>query len=283
MHAHAVILGSPERVWALRVEPFGLFVAIGVGLGVLLAARLAERNGLPPREGLTALVAALAASLIGARVVYLLGASRVSLREALAVGHGGLSGYGALFGAAAAAVIVLRRSRWLAAWLDVGALGALAAIAIGRLGSELAGSDFGRALGEGAPRWLARLGSFPRPSGELTPVWAVHSLRGSVNMGSLTTPALHPIALYEALGVLALLATLLALLSRQRRRGQSFAIALCALAVLRFGLDGLRDDAERGKLGSFSLNRVAAVTSVLSLVAGVALARERRAQRASSN
>lgn len=283
MHLNAVIAGAPREPWSLRVEPFGSLLAIGLVLGILLAMRLARQSGLAANDGVRALVAALAASLVGARLVYLLGVERVPLRDALAVGQGGLSGYGALFGGTLAALIVLWRLPQRAAWLDVGALGALVAIVFGRLGCQIAGSDFGRALGASAPRWLVRLGSFARPSSDITPVWFVHTLRGNVNEGSLTTPPLHPTALYEAFGALLLLGALLSAWPRQRQRGQSFVIAVLALGALRFGVDGLRDEAERGKLAGFSIERAAALVSVLAVAVAFAWAAARRAQRPSSN
>lgn len=284
LHAEALIWGAPSGPWRLHIEPFGALLAVGLALGVLLARRLAQRAGLVLGDGLWALGVAAAVSLVSARVGYLVmypGAAPWG--ELLSLHAGGLSGYGALFGAALGAAVTLRRCSERAAWFDVGACGALLAVALGRLGSYVAGSDFGRAFSGPVPSWLARLGSFPRPGADeaMSEAWFVQSLNGAVSDGSPRTPPLHPTALYEAFGVLVVLVVLLAWRPRQRAFGQCFCAAVLALALLRFVVDGLRDGVESGRFSAASLDRAAAVTSAL-LVCG-ALVWCRVAQRASSN
>lgn len=284
MHADALISGAPDGVWQLRVEPFGGLLAVGLTLGVLLARRLAQRAGLASGDGLWALGVAAPVSLLGSRAGYLLmSPGPHSWRELLSLSDGGLSGYGALFGGAVGALVALRRSARRAAWFDVGACGALLAVCMGRLGSYVAGSDFGRAVSGRVPNWIARVSSFPRPRGDedASEAWYVQSLRGAVNGGSLRTPALHPTALYEALGALVVLALVLAFRARQRAFGQCFGAAVLGLAALRFVVDGLRDGVESGRFSAASLDRAAAVASAL-LACGV-FAFRRIAQRASSN
>ena len=265
MHPDALTFGATERAFGLRIEPFGAFLALGLILGSLLARRLAQREGLVLAEGLVALGAALVVSLFGARLGYwALSAEAGSLRALFALGTGGLSGYGALFGAVLGAAFALRSSAAQARWLDVGACGALLSVSLGRLGCYWAGSDFGRAFSGHVPRWLERVSSFPRPSGaQVSEVWFSQSLKGAVNSGSLRTPALHPTALYEAAGALVLLALLLAWRPRQRAAGQTLFAATLALAVLRFSVDGFRDSVASGRFAASSVDRAAAVVSVL--------------------
>jgi phosphatidylglycerol---prolipoprotein diacylglyceryl transferase len=280
MHPDILTFGVAGSASTLRIEPFGVFLSLGLALGVALAWRFAVRQGLELVEGARALFAALGGALIGARAFHLLGsADATSLRGAFALGQGGLSGYGALFGAALASAVALRRSQWRAAWFDIGALAVLLTVAVARLGCYLTGCDFGRAFAHNVPRWLARLTTFPRPEGpEVSPVWFFHTLRGSLNAGSLATLPLHPTALYESLGALALLGTLLALRPFQRRHGQLFALGTAAYALLRVGVEALRDEADLALVRGHSLNRWAAFASVLGLLLIVAgRARARRA------
>ncbi|HET9931548.1 MAG TPA: prolipoprotein diacylglyceryl transferase family protein [Polyangiaceae bacterium] len=280
MHPDALILGAPNGPFGLRIEPFGGFLAVGLALGVLLARRLAQRSGFFLGEGLAALGAALLGSLIGARVVHWAFGAESGWRALLALGSGGLSGYGALFGAALGAALALRSSPARAGWFDVGACGALLGISMGRLGCYLAGSDFGRAISGPVPKWLARLSSFPHPRGaEVSEVWFAQTLKGAVNSGSLRTPALHPTALYEAAGALVVLAALLASRTRQRAAGQSALVATVALAVLRFAVDGFRGGVESDRFAASSLDRAAAVLSVLAACAVLAW---RKVHRSSS-
>ncbi|MFZ5896490.1 MAG: prolipoprotein diacylglyceryl transferase family protein [Myxococcota bacterium] len=267
MHFGELSFGSPASIWALRVEPFGAFLALGLVLGVLFARRMAVECALDLGVGIRALSAALVASLVTARLGYVLTSGEVtSWRAALAAGQGGLSAYGALFGAVAGVAIVLRRSLARATWFDVGALSALLVSAVASLGSFLAGSDFGRVLAHGAPRWLARIGTYPRPHGvEVSSLWFFQSERGLVNAGSLASVPVHPTPLYESLAQLTLLAVLLGLRRFQRRAGQTFVLATIGYALVRFGVEALRDEAVRARIGSLSFNRVAAFCSVLAL------------------
>lgn len=275
MPPDALTFGAPERAFGLRIEPFGVFLSVGLALGVVVARRLAQREGLALADGLAALGVALVTSLFGARVGYWgMSAESGSLRAVFALGSGGLSGYGALFGAVLGAWFALRASPKRAAWLDLGSCGALLAVALGRLGCYWAGSDFGRAFSGHVPKWLERVSSFPRPSGAyVSEVWFSQSLKGAVNSGSLRTPALHPTALYEAAGVLALLALLLAWRPRQRAAGQTLFIATLGLAALRFVVDGFREGAGSGRFAASSMDRAAAVVSALIACGALAWSR----------
>jgi prolipoprotein diacylglyceryltransferase len=144
----------------LRIEAFGVALSLGLLLGVLLSARLAERALLDRAAGADALVFALVFGFFGARLLFVLeNAGSTSFREALSLGHGGFSAYGAFFFAAVAAWYSLRRQgQPTSAWLDVAAPGALLAAAVARLGSHLGAGDVGRPLKEGSPAWLSRLG-----------------------------------------------------------------------------------------------------------------------------
>lgn len=263
------------------IEPFGLFLALGLGLGAALSARLASRAGLDSQEGSAALGLGLIFALPMSRLFYLLGSWEPgSWAWWVAFGRGGLSGYGALFGAALGAALALRRAagRRLA-WFDVAAPGALLAALLARLGCYLQGCDFGRPLGASAPDWLARLGTFPEsPATNPSPVWAAHVARAGEALNAPWTSALHPTQLYEAAGLAALLAALFALRPRQRRAGSVFAAALVGYGALRFVTEVFRDDADRGVYALLTLNQLCALGSLLGLGLALALqlARARR-------
>lgn len=115
----------------------GLTVAIGIGLGSLLAARwLRERQmSVEPLYGLTALLAL--AGLVGGRLFYL-------------AEHGGplLSSYGYTFdgGVIAAAALLafwVRRGGLSALYLDAIAAGLPFGVAVGRIGDVINGEHYG--------------------------------------------------------------------------------------------------------------------------------------------
>jgi phosphatidylglycerol:prolipoprotein diacylglycerol transferase len=271
----------PELLPWSTIEPFGLFLAFGLGLGVALSARLAARAGLDGHEGAAALGLGLSFALPMSRLFYLLGSwDPGSWASWFAFGRGGLSGYGALLGTALGAMIALRRAEGRRlAWFDVAAPGALLAALLARLGCYLQGCDFGRPLSANAPRWLARLGTFPEsPATNPSPVWAAHVARVGEALNAPWTSALHPTQLYEAAGLAALLAALFVIRRRQRRAGSVFAAALIGYGVLRFATETFRDDGDRGVYALVTLNQLCALGSLLGLALAFAfqVARERR-------
>lgn len=256
-----------------QVEPFGLFLALGLMLGVGLSARLGARLGLDRRLGADGLFGALLGALLGARVLYLLGArAPVSLSLWLSLGEGGLSGYGALLGATLGGLLAFRvhalrkpehdLALGTRAWFDVAALGALVTVAVARLGCYLSGCDFGRPLTAQAPAWLARLGTFPRsPFALSSPVWVEQVSRGELGRDSTFTLPVHPTELYEAVGALLLLGTLFARRRVQRHHGELFLFAIVGYALLRFATESVRADPDRGLLLRLSVSQWCALLS----------------------
>jgi phosphatidylglycerol:prolipoprotein diacylglycerol transferase len=250
-----------------------LFLAFGLALGIGLSALLGRRSGLDPRLGADALFGALLGALVGARALYLLGAGApASPALWFALGQGGLNGYGALFGACLGGALGLRRHRArppelglraaFPPWFDVAAPGVLLAVMVTRLGCYLQGCDFGRALSPRAPGWLARLGTFPRPSIEShSPVWVDQISRGELGRDSAWTLPVHPTELYEAVGALLLLLLLLAWRPRQRRHGELFVVATLGYSLLRLVTESWRGDSDRGLFWRLSLSQWSAFAS----------------------
>lgn len=232
----------------VSVASFGLALALGIAAAVAVTARLAERSGLDRALGADVLFACCVAALLFSRVIYVIASPQVeSLRTLLAIGSGGLSGYGALFGAAlGGSVVLLRRRAPLLPWFDVAVPGLLLAVAVGRLGCYLEGCDFGVPLTAAAPAWLKRLGSFPQ--------------HGDV----------HPTQLYEAAGALMLAVLSAAARSAQREHGQLLLGAVLGYAALRFLVEGWRGDADRGLLPWLSVNSAFALATALFALAAAA-------------
>ncbi len=254
---------------AAELEPFGSFLTLGLVAGLASSAALARRAGLPRDVGAEALLAAGVGALLGARLLYVLGArSEGGVLAWLAFQRGGLSGYGAALGAWAGALFALRRAARRghgqppSAWLDVAAPGTLLTIAVARLGCYLAGCDFGRPFASPPARWLEPLTRFPEPGpGAMSAAYSTHALAGDLSRDGRFTPPLHPTQLYEALGALCLLALLLTLRTRQRRHGAMFLFAALGYALLRFCSELVRGDVERGLLGRLSVTQLCALLS----------------------
>jgi phosphatidylglycerol:prolipoprotein diacylglycerol transferase len=153
------------RIGSYDVTTFGLMVALGAGLGVLLLRRELARRHLDVGAGTDAALIGVLAGLAGAKALYVLEHLHEGLGETL-LSRGGMSWFGGLVGGLVAGLIVV----W---WRRLPVLGMLAAAApaitlgqaVGRIGCFLVGDDYGRptnlpwgvAFPEGLPPTLERV------------------------------------------------------------------------------------------------------------------------------
>ncbi|MBN2358741.1 MAG: prolipoprotein diacylglyceryl transferase [Deltaproteobacteria bacterium] len=206
----------------------------------LIGLRLGPRLGIARRRVIEFAAAATLWGVLGAKLGHCLfeapghllpdGSTTSGIADLLAADpwhcfrllDGGYVWYGGLL---LASVALVCHARWRR--VDRGALADLAApgiacgIAIGRLGCFCAGCCYG------VPSSLP---------------WAV---RFPAEGGGLTVP-LHPVQLYDAVFGLLLLALLWWRLPRRRFSGELFALTLTIYSVVRFGLECLRGDEDRG-------------------------------------
>lgn len=224
------------QIGAFSLRSYGLFMALGFAAGVglsLFLNRKDRRAGLTavPDETLMDLSAwIMAGSVAGARLLYVLvmpGEFAERPWTALAVWNGGLVYYGGLLGGILAACWWIRRKK-LPLWplADSLAPGLALGQVFGRVGCFFNGCCYGQ----------------------------VDDRHGIV-FAALGDGLRHlPVQLYEALGCLALSGFLIWWKPRRKFAGQVFWLYLGLYAALRFALEFLRGDAERGRLFSDSLS-----------------------------
>jgi phosphatidylglycerol:prolipoprotein diacylglycerol transferase len=117
------------------------------------------------------------------------------------------------------------------------------------------GCDFGKPLSGSAPEWLKKLGTFPHwPDGTLdhgsgSPAWVQHVQHRGLSFDAPASFPVHPTQIYESLVGLFLLGVLLFVRKHQKFRGQVFMVFTFGYGVLRFLLEIIRDDIERGEYG----------------------------------
>jgi len=218
------------QIAGLEITWHGLFTALGVVVGVLMAAFLARRAGIDDDTIYNMALALVVGGIIGARVLYVLehlGDFRDDPAEIFAIQTGGISIYGALFGGSlgAAAYAAWRRlPRW-GTMADVAAIGAILGMAVGRVGCLINGDIFARTTD-----W---------------PIGLVytHSDSPSYPIYSAVPPALaqQPVTAYEILGDLIIFALLLFVLRRLfKRDGMVFFAWAFLYSAMRFGISFLR-------------------------------------------
>lgn len=183
----------------LTLYSYGVFIALGFATAGLIGYRLVKRAGLSPSLFIDYFLYAAVAGLLGARLWHLLFRPQEvdSLWQVFSLWGGGLALHGGLLLALTVLVVVMRRQGqpvWR--WLDLLAIGGLAGLAVGKLGSFLNGDSFGR-------------------SSDLP--WAVQ-FNDPLAPASIMGAPIHPLQLYAAVLYAAIAAGLYYL---YRRRGQS--------------------------------------------------------------
>jgi len=259
------------------VLPFyGLAMAVGYLVGVLLAARTAERHGISFNRVLDLSFWLLAAGLLGSRLLFVITnpgmfyrmcafgdppAPRGGLQvvydctRALHFWEGGLVFYGALLGALAMAYLYTRHHKMsLARVADLAAPTVALGHFFGRMGCFAAGCCYGKPAATMGVR-------FPPES-------LAHRemvLGGLLEPDAATTPPLHATQLYEGGVELCIFFVLLWVARRKRFHGQTMLTYLVLYPVARVIIELFRADPDRSYVVELS---TPALNGLLGLPAG---------------
>jgi phosphatidylglycerol:prolipoprotein diacylglycerol transferase len=262
---HPILFDLPFA--GASVYAYGTALYLSLVAGWMLTLRLAERDGLARRLTRACFFTTALAALAGARLLFVV--TNLDLFDDVAgvfdVSTGGLVAYGGFLGGLCGSMLFCRLARVpLLVWADCAAPSLCTGLAITRVGCLLAGCDFG-APWDGA--WAVR---FPRGS----PAFEQQVTEGLLSAGALTSLPVHPTQVYESLAGLGLLALVLRVRHVRRAPGEALAAFGAGYAVLRYGIEILRADAQRGAAGPFSTSQIIAL--VTGAAALILLARLRR-------
>jgi phosphatidylglycerol---prolipoprotein diacylglyceryl transferase len=203
------------RLGSFEVTSFGVMVALGAALGILLLRREMIRAGLDPAKGMDAALVGVLGGLAGAKLLYVAEHWAEPLSQTL-LSRGGMSWYGGFTGGVLAGVAIV-------AWQNLPLMGVLAAAspamtlghAVGRIGCFLVGDDYGRPT------------SLP---------WGIAFPEGLPP----TADKVHPTQLYEAAALFAMTAVLVALRKRGLGDRKVFATYLLGAGIIRFAIELVR-------------------------------------------
>ncbi|MCK5797535.1 MAG: prolipoprotein diacylglyceryl transferase [Deltaproteobacteria bacterium] len=232
------------------VHTYGLLLVTAGAVGCLLTAYLAPRRGVSGSDAASVSLLGVASGLLGAGLLDAIVHWRIVIS-----GHyvPGLVFYGGFLGAAPAVWLFARRfSISLRALGDVASVSVPVAHAIGRMGCLFGGCCYG-----------APAGSWPGIIYRAPGVPATALSRGVV--------PLHPVPIYEAAGLLAIAGVTATLFFREkifkgRLRGRLFLLYLGLYGALRFSMEFLRADTERGALGPLTTSQAVAILVFLFAV-----------------
>ncbi len=264
----ALVLGFVYRTTSFEAENLPIY-SYGVMLGLSLVAGwyitlgFADKYGMPKETMANCYVATALAAFAGSRLLYI--ATNLedfhSLTDVLALRNGGLVAYGGFIGGFLGSWGYLASQRIrLLPWADAAVPSLASGLFITRIGCYLFGCDFGTRLPDGAPGWLKAAGTFPQwkdaaSSGGGSPAFSHHMklyagtpLADQIAKAGASLPV-HPTQIYESLLGLLLFVMLLWRRQHQKFRGELFFLFTFAYGALRFSLEVIRDDNERGTYG----------------------------------
>ncbi len=263
---HPILLRIPMPGWELPIigkrdsipiYSYGVMLGLALVVGWYLTLGLARRDGLPRETMANNYVITAIVAVVGSRLLYILTNLNEfdSLGDMFSMRRGGLVAYGGFLGGFLGSLVYLKRKGIrLMPWADVAVPSLASGLGIVRIGCYMFGCDFGQPLSEGAPGWLKKLGTFPHwaegtlPSGAGAPAWVEHVKTRGLSPTATHSLPVHPTQLYESLVGISLLLLLLWARKRQHFRGQIFFLATFAYGFMRFLLELIRDDPERGSV-----------------------------------
>jgi phosphatidylglycerol:prolipoprotein diacylglycerol transferase len=268
---------------SIPIYSYGVMLGLSLVVGWYLTLTLAERDQLPKETMANCYVFTALAAIAGSRVLYVLTNLDEfhSLADIFAFRRGGLVAYGGFIGGYLGSWTYLTMNRLkLMPWADVAVPSLASGLLITRLGCYMFGCDFGKRLPETAPHFLQKLGTFPHwaagtlDSGDGAPAYIRHlELYRGTPLGAQVTASnaslpVHPTQLYESLCGLVLLGLLLWQRKNQKFRGQIFFTFAFGYGFLRFLLEIIRDDVERGEYGPMLSEHILVPGSLFLMAVG---------------
>lgn len=250
------------KLGPLTIHTYGVMIAAGFLAGMYLAMREARRQGISPDMIMDLGLYILAAAIVGSRLMQVFVEHRYYLGhplEIFMIWRGGLVFYGGFIMAVFVSIWYLRRHN-LPVWKvgDILAPSLALGHAVGRVGCFTAGCCYGR------PTDLPWAVTFSDP-----------------DCLAITGVPVHPSQLYESIAVLGLFGFLYAYRNRTAFDGQLFWTYALGYSVIRFMLEFLRGDVNRGftELGGFHVSTSQAIGLATLVTSVVMLSRLKAAAR----
>lgn len=269
-------LGSGITIGSFEIKYYGMIIAGGFLLGLLVAMQEAKRTGQDPELYMDYLICMVLPAIIGARLYYVIFSwdyYKEDLRRIFMIRQGGL----AIFGGVIVGVLVLflfARYRKQSFFLltDTIVMSLLVGQIMGRWGNFFNREAFG-GFSDGIFAMQIPVSYF-ESMGRLGEITATGLLEKTVDVtiNGITTTCIqvHPTFLYESLWNLMVL--LLIFLYRKHKKfdGELFCMYLMGYGVGRFWIEGLRVDqltiGHTGLAVSQILSAVLAVGAALAMV-----------------
>lgn len=250
-----ILFKIPLGFITLPLYSYGLMLALSLIVGWYLTLWLCERDGMDrPTMGRCYMWTA-GVALVGARLLYVLtNLDRFDdhLLDIFKVWQGGLVAYGGFLGGLIGSTVFCRvQGIRLLAWADCAVPSLCTGLMITRIGCLMYGCDFGKPWNG---RWAI---TFPPGS----PAYSQQRVEGLLPPGAAHSLPVHPAQLYESLNGLILLCVLLLVRRWRKFSGAMFVAFTMGYGVLRYIVEDLRADAQRGNVGPFTTSQFIGLTT----------------------
>ncbi len=233
----------------IPIYSYGVMLALSLVVGWHLTLTLCERDGMDRQLMGRCYTWTAVAAVIGARVLYVIvNFERFdSFIDIFKVWQGGLVAYGGFIGGFVGAALFCRlHGIRLLAWADCAVPSLCTGLMITRVGCLLFGCDFGRPW---SGPWAI---TFPSTS----PAYHQQLEKGLITAAAVRSLPVHPTQVYESLNGLLLFCLVMIVRRYRKFSGEMFVAFTMGYAILRYIVEDLRADEQRGGIGPFSTSQV---------------------------
>ena len=247
MHRTLFHIPIPFTELTIPVHSYGFMMAVGFFIAIYVAKRKAEKEGIDPSIIGDLAIYILGASLIGARIFYVIqniGEYKGSFFDVFKVYQGGLVYYGGLI-AAFITIIVFSKIKKLDFFnlMDITIMSAILGLAFGRIGCFLNGCCYGDVVNSDffcAVKFPKSVDSLGYVDG--SPVFLHHYEQGLVKLSDSSSLPVHPTQIYAFCACILIFFALNALWKYRKNNGEVLLFFGIIYSLYRFCIEFLRDD-----------------------------------------
>jgi phosphatidylglycerol---prolipoprotein diacylglyceryl transferase len=236
-------------------------LGLSLVVGWYITLGLCEKDGMDRELMGRCYVFTAVSAVIGSRLLYILtNLDRIdSFFDIFKVWQGGLVAYGGFLGGLVGSTIFCKwKGIRLLAWADCAVPSLCSGLAITRIGCLLFGCDFGKPW-DG--KWAIQ---FPKGA----PAWNQQLHEKLITADALKSLPVHPTQIYESINGIILLGLLFLVRKYRKFSGEMFVAFFMGYAPLRYIVETLRADEQRGNVGPLSTSQF---IGVVTFFAGAAL------------
>jgi phosphatidylglycerol:prolipoprotein diacylglycerol transferase len=245
----------------LPIYSYGVMLGLSLVIGWYITLGLCVKDGMDRELMGRCYVFTAVSAVIGSRLLYVFtNLDRFdNFIDIFKVNQGGLVAYGGFLGGLVGSIIFCKwKGIRLLAWADCAVPSLCSGLAVTRIGCLMFGCDFGKP-------WDGK--------------WAIHFPKGApafnqqvheklLSPDALQSLAVHPTQIYESLNGLILLGFLFLVRRYRKFSGEMFVAFFMGYAPLRYIVENLRADEQRGNVGPLTTSQF---IGVVTFLAGAAL------------